>query len=138
MLPGIGSIAGRGTRFISAAISDSFFHAYSGTSVTAHFTFAAAGTVSGSATGSAANNTSYTWKVAGEAADFEIRVEQTSGTALTGGTLDSWLSLSSDRTWSLFRFSDGTTNAVLSVQIRNALTQEVIDTATVRLRAENE
>jgi hypothetical protein len=124
--------------YYSVTLNSSIFHARSSTSVTASCTFAAAGTVSGSSSGSTSANTSYTWLNAGPAAGLEIYAELTSGT-LSAGTTGEWLSLASDRTWSHFQFSDGTTSAFLSVSIRNAATQVVIaGPVTVRLTAENE
>ena len=123
--------------YYSVSISDSTFHAYSGIDVTAFFTFAAAGTYSGTGNGSSSFNTSGTWLYAGQASGLEIRVTQNSGDAVSG-TLNSWLPLSSDRTWSLSRLTNGTNSGVLTVTIRNASTWEELDSATVILIAENE
>ena len=53
-----------------------------------------------------------------------------------GGTTSTWVSLDSNRQWSLTRASEGASEAVLTVQIRNASTLDVLDTATVTLQAE--
>lgn len=68
------------------------------------------------------------------AAQYDIYVSQSSGTAVTG-TLDTWLNLGTTRTWTLASGSiDVTNTAVLDVSIRDAATLTVVDTATFTLQ----
>jgi hypothetical protein len=72
-------------------------------------------------------------------ANFDIHV------AATGDTLDgdsdatsTWLSLSTDRHWTLTNGVNATTEtATLTVQIRYAGSQEVVSTATITLETDN-
>ena len=68
--------------------------------------------------------------------NYEIYVSVTSGVTPTG-TLNTWLALSSNRTWSVTdTISDGTARSTtLAVQIRDVATETVQDTATVTLTA---
>jgi hypothetical protein len=74
------------------------------------------------------------WLLSGSAADYEARATKVSGTT-PSGTLGSWLALSSDRTWSLTTTA-GNASCVLTIEIRNATTLAVLDTATITLEAE--
>jgi hypothetical protein len=77
-----------------------------------------------------------TWLVTGTVADYEVRATLNSG-ALTSGTVGSWLSLSTSRSWNVTRTDDaaGTTSASMLVEIRVAATTTVIDSATVDFTA---
>lgn len=76
-----------------------------------------------------------TWLLSGAAADYGVYVTKT-GDSVTG-SLGSWLALSSTRTWGVTAvLSPETKFATLTVQIRNATTLVVLDTATVTLSAE--
>jgi hypothetical protein len=123
--------------YYAVNLNNSTFHAYSSTSVTASCTYATAGTFTGSSNGSTASNTSGAWLTAGPASGLEIKADIVSG-SVTAGTTGSWLSLASDRTWTKHQTPDGTSTVVLTVSIRNASTLEVLDSATVTIRAENE
>lgn len=73
------------------------------------------------------------WLVAGDGTNVEIQVSATgSGGSLTG-TTGSWLSLSADRVWTLSTTASTTGSRVLTVQLRNATTLAVLDTATITL-----
>lgn len=76
-----------------------------------------------------------TWLVSGTASQFEVRVTPT-GDALSTGTTGSWLALSSDREWTLVQASVAAKSTSLLVEIRNASSGAVLDSATVTLYAE--
>jgi hypothetical protein len=67
---------------------------------------------------------------------YEIYVSVSSGVT-PSGTLNTWLALSSNRTWSVTDAIDdpSSRSSTLAVQIRDAATQTVQDTATVTLTA---
>lgn len=77
----------------------------------------------------------HSWLVSGSAGDFEVRATVTSG-SLTSGTTGSWLSLGSAVTWSLVQTGVGGTSAVLLIQIRDASSLSVLDSANITLDAE--
>lgn len=85
-------------------------------------------------------NVDATWLQSGySAADYQIRVTKTSGTNPTGDSLGTWLSLSSNRTWSLARSTDGSSSATLTVEIRDAAAPNTVrDSATYTLTAEKQ
>lgn len=80
---------------------------------------------------------SYTWcNAPGDPADYEARATFDSGD-MPSGTLGSWLALTANRDWSVSdSIADGPTFAVIIVEIRNAITQVVLDSATINLTAE--
>jgi hypothetical protein len=107
-------------------------HTISGTATgSATYFIDAAGTARGIGTG--LTNTTYSgeWLLVGSASDYEVRVTIVSGT-LTSGTTGSWLSCGSDRNWSITSSVGKTT--VLTVEIRNAASLAVLDTATITLQ----
>lgn len=65
---------------------------------------------------------------------YECRVTVTSGT-LSSGTSGSWLSLGSTQTWTRTRSGIGSNAVTFTVEIRDANTLTVLDTATVTLTA---
>lgn len=67
-------------------------------------------------------------------ADYEVRATLNSGT-LTGGTTGSWVGLSGAITWYCERSLAGTQGANLTIEIRNASSMAVLDSATVVLSA---
>lgn len=77
--------------------------------------------------------TDYTWRVSGASADFELYVSLTSGTTPSGSALNTWLSMSSSRQYTLSTALD---SCVLAVQIRNATTLAVLATCNVSLYVE--
>jgi hypothetical protein len=78
---------------------------------------------------SASYTSQYTWLTSGTNSDFEVKLIATSGT-LTSGTLDSWLGMGSDRTWSKTG-SLAVFNGTLS--IRDTATGSIVGTATIVL-----
>lgn len=75
------------------------------------------------------------WMNYGTPANYECRATLTSGT-FTSGTAGSWLALTSTRTWSVTQSgSVGTKGAIFTLEIRNASTLEVYDSATIDIHA---
>lgn len=75
------------------------------------------------------------WLAFGVTSNYEIKATVLSGDAPTG-TLGSWLALSSNRAWTLSQSAVGDTTCTLLIEIRNALSLAVVDTATVTIYAE--
>jgi hypothetical protein len=67
------------------------------------------------------------------AGNYEARATLVSGSAPTGSALSTWLVLSSNRTWTKTRTTNGTSSTVLTVEIRDAVSLVVLTTATIRL-----
>ena len=78
-----------------------------------------------------------TWLTSGyTASNYEVRATLQSGTT-PSGTLGSWLALSSSREWSLNAVVPGTTvDCTLLIEIRNATTLVVVDSASIDLTSE--
>lgn len=76
-----------------------------------------------------------TWLAFGTAGNYECRATLDFGT-LTSGTTGSWLALSSSREWKVEQGAPGITSATITVEIRNASTLVVLDSATITLEAE--
>lgn len=74
------------------------------------------------------------------AALYEVRATKVSGDAFqpTGSALGSWLPLTSDRGWELNLTGIGRLDCVLTIEIRDAATQTVRDTATITMMAKNQ
>lgn len=66
--------------------------------------------------------------------NYEVRATATSG-SVSSGTVGSWLSLGTSRTWSRTQSSVGTSSVQLLIEIRHALTQIVRASATITLTA---
>lgn len=69
-------------------------------------------------------------------ANYEVKATSLGPDTLTSGTTGSWLALSSTQTWSLSQTTDGTSTVALTIEIRNAVSLAVLDTATITLSAE--
>jgi hypothetical protein len=70
---------------------------------------------------------------ANQAQNYEARVTVTAG-ALTGGTTNTWLALSSTRSWYLSTSGSGQSdNCILTVEIRRVGTTNILDSATIDL-----
>lgn len=74
------------------------------------------------------------WLDSGTASGFEVRATVTSGT-LSSGTTGSWQVLSTDRSWTVTRSAVGVKSATMTVEIRNATTLAVLDSASITLQA---
>ena len=70
-------------------------------------------------------------------ANYEVRATEDSG-SVTSGTIGSWETLDTTRTWTLIRTAVGTANCTLSIEIRLASSGAVLDTATITLEANKE
>lgn len=71
---------------------------------------------------------------AGGGAAYECRATLLSGTS-PSGTLNTWLSLTSDRSWSLSRSTIGTTTCTLTIEIRRASDGTVLTSQSVTITA---
>lgn len=70
------------------------------------------------------------WETGGSAGSlYEAYCTVNSG-SLSSGTTDTWVSLGSNQTWEVTRSTTGVNTANITVQIRRADTQVVLDTAT--------
>lgn len=71
------------------------------------------------------------------AGEFEVRATLSSGTTPTSGTIGSWEDLGSSRTWENVVTTDGNDShtSTLLIEIRNAVTQVVLDAATIVITA---
>lgn len=73
-----------------------------------------------------------TWLLIGDGGDYEIRYNAT-GTTPAGDAINTWLSLSSSRSWSLSQSGVGDKATTGSLSIRLAANQVVLDGATLNL-----
>ena len=81
------------------------------------------------------------WLLSGNNSDYEVRATEISktGTATETGTLNTWMVLSSDRTWRATKSSGtGAHEWELLIEIRLASTGQVLDSAHIILRGEIE
>jgi len=79
-------------------------------------------------------STSDEWAVSGiTASDYEARATVVSG-SVSGGTTGSWLGLGTSRTWERNRTTIGTSEVVLTIEIRDVATSTVRATASITLR----
>lgn len=71
----------------------------------------------------------------GIGSSYEVKATMTSGTT-PSGTFNSWLALSTARTWSLSRSFLGTTTSGFTLEIRDTATSTVQDSATISFQVE--
>ncbi len=78
-----------------------------------------------------------TWLLSGAASDYEVRVTLSSGT-LSSGTTGTWQNLGTSRSWTVVagNYYPEFAEAEIVVEIRNATTLTILDTATINLQAE--
>jgi hypothetical protein len=71
---------------------------------------------------------------------YEVRATKVSGDAFqpTGSALGVWLPCTSNREWQLLLSGIGRFDCVLTIEIRDAATQTVQDTATITMMAKNQ
>jgi len=76
----------------------------------------------------------------GVASNYEVRATLTSGTTPTSGTLNSWMSCGTDRSWSnTNNAQDGSTiTSTMTVEIRESATGVVKDSASIIINATSE
>jgi hypothetical protein len=72
---------------------------------------------------------------AAQATNYESFATLVSG-SLSGGTLGSWLALSSTRSWEITQSSPGVTSAIFNVGIRRVGTTTILASADIELNAE--
>ena len=78
-----------------------------------------------------------TWNtVPATVGNYEARATSTSGDAPTGGTLNSWLSLASIRTWTMQASPGNSRFGDILVEIRDAVSLVVLTSATITLEAD--
>jgi hypothetical protein len=88
--------------------------------------------------GNLANYTDTEWvspTSTGIGSSYEVRATMTSGVTPVG-TFNSWIALSTNRTWSLSRSSLGTTNSAFTLEIRDTATDTVQDSAAITFAVE--
>lgn len=68
--------------------------------------------------------------------NYECKSTLTSGTLSSDPSAGSWVALSSDRTWSLARTTNGISTAIFTLEIRRVGTTNTLASATVTLSAE--
>ena len=79
-----------------------------------------------------------TWLVSGAASAYEIRATFQSGDGPpTTGTMDTWLGLGSNRLWSVTVAAGLLFTSTFLIEIRNATSLVVLDSASIILDAEN-
>lgn len=70
---------------------------------------------------------------------YEVRATKVSGdTPNAGSALNTWLPCTTTRSWALYLTGVGRFDCVLTIEIRDAATQTVRDTATITLMAKNQ
>ncbi len=69
-------------------------------------------------------------------AGFDCMLTLNSGTSPTGSALATWLNLGTTRNWQITRGGSGVNTNNCTVQIRNAVSLTVLDTATVLMTAD--
>lgn len=79
-----------------------------------------------------------TWLLAGVAADFECRLTVDSGDNPTGSALGAWISTSLDPVWHLLQVGIGVKLNACTIEIRNATSMLVVDSASVDMNAEHD
>jgi hypothetical protein len=77
-------------------------------------------------------NYSGEWLTSGSASAVEVRATLQSGST-PSGTLNTWLNLGTTRSWTLSRTGLGQSTCVLLIELRNAASGTVLDSATVTL-----
>jgi hypothetical protein len=93
--PALASFAGKVSPVIAIPITDSSETAPSPATVTASISYNSDGTCDNY------GGASSTWLLGGSAGNYEIMFNRTNGSALYTGTENTWLSLSTSRSWSL-------------------------------------
>ncbi len=116
---------------ISAAISaQGATHVNIGGTATAGYKLLNTGVAQKTIASGAYQNITGEWLVAGANTDFEAKMTFVSGTALTNGTIGSWVALSSSQTWSLVS-TGSDEGCVYTCEIRRAMDGVVLDSADI-------
>lgn len=81
------------------------------------------------------------WLLSGAALSYEVRAGGAGGTvtgdALTTGTLGTWLPLTADQTWTRNCGSNFDKMSIFLIEIRDAATMTIRDSATITLALDN-
>lgn len=77
------------------------------------------------------------WLITGVGADYDIRATLQSGTNPTTGTMGTWLNLGTSRTWQNTAIAGTNLSSVFLIEIRNATTLVVLDSATIDIEVQN-
>lgn len=84
------------------------------------------------------NNTNWVTPTS-SASLYEVRATKVSGdTPNAGSALNTWLACSTTRSWALYLTGAGRFDCVLTIEIRDAATQTVRDTATITMMTKNQ
>lgn len=127
---------GGGASAVTIQISPQFRYAFNvGATASAAYRLNANGNVEYSANGGAYSVLEAWCVPAAQAANYECYATLVSGT-VTSGTLDTWLALSSSRTWSVSQINVGVESAILNIGIRRIGTSTVLAAADIELTAE--
>ena len=137
-VPSNGTISIRnfyGTSNTVISITDQSIADFSSVYAYAYYILTNGGLVQGD-TSSGGTTTLETWCTpTSQAGNYEALVTVTSG-SLSGGTVGSWVALSTSRAWFVQEFSSGSSNlCTFTVQIRRIGTSTTLDTATITLEA---
>jgi hypothetical protein len=125
IIQGVGN--GTGLVIEQIVLQDASYRA-TGIFAQASFTMSAAGVATGQDTATAGPLT-YSWLNGGNADDYEVFCQANSGTI--NGTKNSWLSLSSNRSWQLAWFSP---TGRITLTIRGKSNQITVATATINFQ----
>jgi hypothetical protein len=85
-------------------------------------------------TGSGDGIAGFTWLLLGSASDYEVRATLISGVQ-GGGFYNIWSNMNTDATWSLTESSIGTLTNVTRIEIRDAASHVILDTADITITA---
>ena len=97
----------------------------------ASFSLSSGGVASGT------GGVSYNWLISGAASAYEVMADNVTG-SFSSGTINTWLPLSSTRTWTRTRTLPGYSSAIARFRIRRASDGIVLATATIQVEAEVE
>lgn len=108
-----------------------------GGTATATYRLASSGTAFRTFTGGVLTEISGEWLLSGSPSDYEAFVSVNSGgTGDPGGTFDTWVNLGTTRNWTLTSTNDYSVTT-FTVQIRNATTLAVLDTAQITMEVDS-
>jgi hypothetical protein len=124
-----------GGGIVSPLPGGTFSGTTAGSTATVGMTFTTAGDVNRDFGGSTFQHRWYNPNTTGIGSNFWIRVTLSSGTTPTG-SLNSWLQLSTNRSWSVARPTVGTNTSVLAVSIAtDAIGANIVATGSYTLSA---
>jgi hypothetical protein len=128
--------AGGGASAVTINLSPQFFYAINfGAPASAAYQLNSSGNAEYSENGGAYGLLEAWCIPAAQAVNYECYATLVSG-SLTSGTLDTWLALSSSRSWSVAQNSPGVSRAVINVGIRRVSTTTILASADIEFNAE--